>query len=77
MKQIFALLILIITLDSCKKDNSTVCYVCADAAGNTVTETCGKDKDDARKNVTGTYNGTTYTYGNYPESEFNSKCRLK
>jgi hypothetical protein len=66
-------------LTGCKKTNVSVneCYACADNSGNAVLEVCGSSKDDARKNVIGPYNGTTYTYGNYPESEFNKMCKLK
>ncbi len=77
MKNVTIILILIITLASCKKDSSQVCYVCADQSGQTIGESCGTDKEDARKNFTGNYGGVNYTYGTYPESEFNSKCDLK
>jgi hypothetical protein len=79
MKKLIFSLSLIALFASCKKTsvNTTECYACADNSGNTVGEVCGTSKDDARKNVVGPFNGVTYTYGTYPESEFNSKCKLK
>lgn len=78
MKKLILITVLSTALISCKKDNSqNVCYVCTDATGQELGKTCGKDKEDVRKNIVGPLNGVNYTYGTYPESEFNSRCYLK
>lgn len=76
MKKYLLIVILSIAFTSCKKDKE-VCFVCKDVAGNAIAETCGTSADDARKNLTGTSNGVTYTYGSYPDSSFKKNCSQK
>ncbi|MEP7256578.1 MAG: hypothetical protein ABI666_12435 [Ferruginibacter sp.] len=45
-KFIFLISLVLLTSTGCKKEGQ-VCYICSDALGNPLQETCGKNEQDA------------------------------
>ena len=69
MKKTISLVsLLLVVLISCKKD--AVCYVCKDAAGNYLQESCGKDEQDA-------FDNSGLIEGVHDINKFRQRCSKK
>ena len=69
MKRTLILTSVLIIFISCKKEGS-VCYVCKDASGNYLQESCGKDEQDA-------FDNSGIIEGVHDINKFRQRCSKK
>jgi hypothetical protein len=71
MKKIMICMAILVSMASCKKESSSVCYQCRDLNNNLLNKYCGANEDDAYQNaLQGGINGNT----NFTKPEFLQQC---